>query len=307
MQGRRTWAFSSALTVAGLLPFGLLAASPFTLAAEAPVQAGTPMAEQAASVVEKNSAASGGAERTRGFSTPVHRSRAGVSSQSAGAPSSRSAAGDGALRGVGGLTSHSGARSVRRHGGPVVSAQTTDVDVSARRHDFAYPEAQHVADATTRITATRLRERDVVTLRGLERVAPNLTMQSVNGTASNNFYLRGAGFNDFTQNNMGPVLTYIDDVAYPYSTMSNGQMFDLAGATVTPGPVGTEHGQSDTGGEVHLHTNDPTDVWHYGASQDIASYARSRSEAYVSGPLARGLSFRLAGQTRHGGGGRPTP
>ena len=306
MQGRRTWAFSSVLTVAGLLPFGLLVASPSTLAAEAPVQAGIPTAEQAVSAAEKISAVSGRAERTRGFSTPVRRSRGGVSSQSTAAPSSRHAAGDGALRGVGGLTSHSGARSVR-HGGPVVSGQTTDVDVSARRHDFAYPEAQHVADATTRITATRLKERDVVTLRGLERVAPNLTMQSVNGTASNNFYLRGAGFNDFTQNNMGPVLTYIDDVAYPYSTMSNGQMFDLAGATVTPGPVGTEHGQSDTGGEVHLHTNDPTDIWHYGASQDIASYARSRSEAYVSGPLAKGLSFRLAGQTRHGGGWQTNP
>lgn len=86
----------------GTPAFGLLAASPFTLAAEAPEQAGTPTAEQAASVAEKTSAVSGGAEGTRGFSAPVHRSRGGGASQSAGAPSSRSAAGDGALRGVGG-------------------------------------------------------------------------------------------------------------------------------------------------------------------------------------------------------------
>lgn len=187
------------------------------------------------------------------------------------------------------------------------STQTTSLDVNARRHDFAYPEAQHEPDATTHLTAERLRARDVTTIRGLERVAPNLTIQSINGTASTNFYLRGIGFNDFTQSNMGPVLTYIDDVAYPYSTMANGQMFDLAGASVTPGPVGTEHGQSDTGGEVHIHTNAPTDTWHFGATQDIASYARSRSEAYISGPLARGLSFRLAGQTLHGGGWQTNP
>lgn len=187
------------------------------------------------------------------------------------------------------------------------STQTTSLDVNARRHDFAYPEAQHEPDATTHLTAERLRARDVTTIRGLERVAPNLTIQSINGTASTNFYLRGIGFNDFTQSNMGPVLTYIDDVAYPYSTMANGQMFDLAGASVTPGPVGTEHGQSDTGGEVHIHTNTPTDTWHFGATQDIASYARSRSEAYISGPLARGLSFRLAGQTLHGGGWQTNP
>ena len=190
---------------------------------------------------------------------------------------------------------------------PAVARSVTHVDVGAHRSDFAFPSAQHEPDATTRLSAELLRERDVTTLRGLEHVAPNLTMQSINGTASTNFYLRGAGFNDFTQNNMPPVLTYMDDVAYAYPAMSNGLMFDLAEAEVEPGPVGTRHGQSTTGGEVRLHTNDPTTTWHYGGMEDIASYARSRSEAYVSGPLAKGWSFRLAGQTRQGGGWQYNP
>lgn len=190
---------------------------------------------------------------------------------------------------------------------PAVARSVTHVDVGAHRSDFAFPSAQHEPDATTRLSAELLRERDVTTLRGLEHVAPNLTMQSINGTASTNFYLRGAGFNDFTQNNMPPVLTYMDDVAYAYPAMSNGLMFDLAEAEVEPGPVGTKHGQSTTGGEVRLHTNDPTTTWHYGGMEDIASYARSRSEAYVSGPLAKGWSFRLAGQTRQGGGWQYNP
>ncbi|MFT8418680.1 MAG: TonB-dependent receptor [Acetobacter sp.] len=190
---------------------------------------------------------------------------------------------------------------------PTPARSVTQVDVGARRSDFAFPSAQHEPDATTRLSAELLRDRDVTTLRGLEHVAPNLTMQSINGTASTNFYLRGAGFNDFTQNNMPPVLTYMDDVAFAYPAMSNGLMFDLADAAVEPGPVGTKHGQSTTGGEVRLRTNDPTTTWHYGAMEDIASYARSRSEAYVSGPLAKGWSFRLAGQTRQGGGWQYNP
>ncbi|MBS0966320.1 TonB-dependent receptor [Acetobacter okinawensis] len=190
---------------------------------------------------------------------------------------------------------------------PTMARGVTEVDVGARRSDFAFPLAQHDPDATTRLSADLLRERDVTTLRGLEHVAPNLTMQSINGTASTNFYLRGAGFNDFTQNNMPPVLTYMDDVAYAYPAMSNGLMFDLAEAEVEPGPVGTKHGQSTTGGEVRLRSNDPTTTWHYGGMEDIASYARSRSEAYVSGPLAKGWSFRLAGQTRQGGGWQYNP
>ncbi|MFS8366545.1 TonB-dependent receptor [Acetobacter oryzifermentans] len=189
----------------------------------------------------------------------------------------------------------------------VEARSSTSVQVNAHRYDYMFQSAQHEPDATTHLTAELLRNRDITTLRGLEHVAPNLTMQSINGTASTNFYLRGSGFNDFTQNNMPTVLTYVDDVAYPYAAMTDGMMFDLASASVTPGPVGTEHGQSTTGGEVHLRTADPTDTWHFGASQDIASYARSRSEAYVSGPLAKGLDFRLAGQTRQGGGWQRDP
>ncbi|MFT8518381.1 TonB-dependent receptor [Acetobacter syzygii] len=199
------------------------------------------------------------------------------------------------------------AAAVGKTGKPTTARSVTHVNVEARRYDFPFPAAQHEPDATTRLSADLLRNRDVTTLRGLERVAPNLTMQSINGTASTNFYLRGVGFNDFTQNNMPPVLTYMDDVAYAYPSMSNGLMFDLADVAVEPGPVGTKHGQSTTGGEVRMRTNDPTSTWHYGAMEDIASYARSRSEAYISGPLAKGWSFRLAGQTRQGGGWQYNP
>ncbi|MFT9424888.1 MAG: TonB-dependent receptor [Acetobacter syzygii] len=199
------------------------------------------------------------------------------------------------------------ATAVGKTGKPTTARSVTHVNVEARRYDFPFPAAQHEPDATTRLSADLLRNRDVTTLRGLERVAPNLTMQSINGTASTNFYLRGVGFNDFTQNNMPPVLTYMDDVAYAYPSMSNGLMFDLADVAVEPGPVGTKHGQSTTGGEVRMRTNDPTSTWHYGAMEDIASYARSRSEAYISGPLAKGWSFRLAGQTRQGGGWQYNP
>ncbi|GBD56740.1 TonB-dependent receptor [Gluconobacter wancherniae] len=187
------------------------------------------------------------------------------------------------------------------------SGRPENIEVAGRRSDFMFQSAQHLPDADTRLTAERLIQRGVVTLRDIERVAPNLTIQSINGTASTNMYLRGDGFNDFTQSNMAPVVTYFDDVPFAYSTMASGLMFDLADATVTPGPVGTTHGQSTTGGEVRLQTADPTDTWHYGASEDIASYARSRSEAYVSGPIAKNLDFRLAGQTRQGGGWQTDP
>ncbi|MBB2200634.1 TonB-dependent receptor [Gluconacetobacter tumulisoli] len=188
-------------------------------------------------------------------------------------------------------------------------APVTDesIDVRAERVAFAHAAAQHVPDATTHITAQTLINRNIFTINDLAKVAPNVTIQAVNGTATNNFYIRGVGFNDFTQNNISSVMTYVDDVAFPLATMTDGMMFDMAGVDVTPGPVGTTHGIADTGGEIHLHTADPTRSWHAGVMQDIASYARSRTTLFASGPISDTLSFRIAGQTLHGGGWQYDP
>lgn len=195
----------------------------------------------------------------------------------------------------------------RRRVQPVRSGSETLTVTTARRR-LHFSAAQHEADATTHISAETLTRQGVVSLLDLPRVAPNLTVQSVNGTGTINFFLRGIGLNDYTQNNMSSVLVYYDDVAYPLARMASGMMFDIAGAAVEPGPVGFAHGQADTGGEVAFRTNDPTDEWHGGVSQDIASYARSRTNLFVSGPIVTDkLSFRIAGQTMQGGGWQTNP
>ncbi|WP_342627111.1 TonB-dependent receptor plug domain-containing protein [Nguyenibacter vanlangensis] len=188
---------------------------------------------------------------------------------------------------------------------PVAVGET--VDVNGARRAFRFSQAQHSADSATRITAEELTNRNVVTIADLQQLLPNVTIQSMNGTSTINYLLRGVGMNDYTQNAMSSVMTYIDGVAFPLGQMSNGMMFDLASVDVTPGPVGTEHGQTDTGGEINIHTADPTATWHGGLSEDIASYARSRTNFYVSGPLSRTVSFRIAGQAQQGGGWQSMP
>lgn len=193
------------------------------------------------------------------------------------------------------------------HHKPVTGGAETLTVTTARRR-LHFNAAQHEADATTHITAETLTRQGVVSLLDLPRVAPNLTVQSVNGTGTTNFFLRGIGLNDYTQNNMSSVLVYYDDVAYPLARMASSLMFDIAGAAVEPGPVGFSHGQTDTGGEIAFRTADPTDEWHGGVSLDIASYARSRTNLFVSGPIiSNKLSFRIAGQTMQGGGWQTNP
>lgn len=182
-----------------------------------------------------------------------------------------------------------------------------EVDVVARRPAFRFSAAQHAADSTTRLTGQDLIRRGVVSKTDLQNLAPNLSVQSVNGTSSTNFQLRGIGTSDYTQNSTPSVLTYIDDVAFPVSTMSNGMLFDIDSVDIQPGPAGFTHGFASSGGEVALHTADPTPQWHGGVTEDIASYARSRTTGYISGPISPTLSFRIAAETIHGGGWQYDP
>lgn len=106
--------------------------------------------------------------------------------------------------------------------------------ISASRRIFKFAKAQRQADSATRLTAQDILRKGIVSVRQLQTLAPNVTIQSMMGTASTNFWIRGIGFNDYTQNNMSSVLTYVDDVAFPYSTMSNGMLFDLQDVEIDP-------------------------------------------------------------------------
>ncbi|MFT8491234.1 MAG: TonB-dependent receptor plug domain-containing protein [Gluconobacter oxydans] len=175
------------------------------------------------------------------------------------------------------------------------------------RHLFAFGQAQRQPDSNTRISAQTLLERRVVSVTDLQNLAPNLTVQSLKGTQSINYHLRGVGLDDYYENNVSSVMVYLDGVAYPFSSMTDGMMFDIANVDIAPGPVGFTHGMSDTGGEVSLQSNDPTPDWHGNITEDIASYARSRTSGFISGPLARNLSFRVAAQTTQGGSWQYNP
>ncbi|NVN29286.1 TonB-dependent receptor plug domain-containing protein [Endobacter medicaginis] len=188
----------------------------------------------------------------------------------------------------------------------IATAEET-LNVTASRNAFRFSSAQHIADSATRISAEELINRNVVAATDLQQIVPNVTIQTMNGTSTVNYLVRGIGMNDYTQNAMPSVLTYVDGVAFPLAQMSNGMLFDLGSVDVVPGPVGTQHGQSETGGEINIQTADPTPQWHGGVSQDIASYARARSNFFLSGPLSPTLSWRLSGQSQQGGGWQTRP
>ncbi|WP_249196240.1 TonB-dependent receptor [Gluconobacter kondonii] len=184
---------------------------------------------------------------------------------------------------------------------PDRQAQTSEsIVVSSRRGVSG--AGQHETHSETVLSRQELLNRNIRTLTDIVRVAPNLIIQPSFGSAALNFAIRGVGLMDFTQNNMPSVMPYVDGVAYPISIMTSGLLFDMDDVSIAPGPSGFTHGQATTGGEIDFHTGDPTPQFHAGLTEDYSSYNRNRVEGFVSGPLSRSVSFRIAGQSMTGGG-----
>ncbi|NHN88464.1 TonB-dependent receptor [Acetobacter conturbans] len=188
---------------------------------------------------------------------------------------------------------------MRKH---ALAKGSENITVSRSRNVFGQTARQHEGVSVTHIDSSTLARHQVTDVKGLMNLAPNLTVQPQGTGSSVNFTLRGVGLNDFTANNTPSVMTYVDGVALPIGYMAGAAMFDMAGVDINTGPSGFTHGQTVTAGEINVKTADPTKTFHYGASEDIASYNRSITNVYVSGPIASNLQYRIAGFTQQGGG-----
>jgi iron complex outermembrane recepter protein len=108
------------------------------------------------------------------------------------------------------------------------------------------------------------------------------------------FNFRGIGLSQFTTNLDSPIAVNVDDVYQSKTFMTDLILFDMDRVEALKGPQGTLYGRNATGGAVNFFSNKPTDDFHAGASVGYDNYDTVRTEAYVSGPLADGLTGRLS-------------
>lgn len=173
-----------------------------------------------------------------------------------------------------------------------------DVVVTAQRR----PEsAQQVSAALTVINGSELERRNINTVNDLENSVPSLEVDSQFGGGQPQFRVRGVGGTDYAANNTGTVGVYVDEVAFPYGVMTQGQMFDVARVEVLRGPQGTLYGRNATGGAINVATNAPTRSLSAGVTASYGSYDESQVEGFVSGPLSDTLSARAAVSVAEGG------
>ncbi|MEM6683841.1 MAG: TonB-dependent receptor, partial [Pseudomonadota bacterium] len=141
----------------------------------------------------------------------------------------------------------------------------------------------------------------VFSFNDIETLVPSLEIENAFGGGQPQIRLRGVGFDDYAANNTPAVGVYVDEIAYPFPAMSQAVLFDLAQVEVLRGPQGTLYGRNTTGGAVNFVTNKPSEDLGLGLRAEIGNFGRWQGEAFVTGPLAEGVSARLAVISEHGG------
>ncbi|MGH6997470.1 MAG: TonB-dependent receptor, partial [Phenylobacterium sp.] len=177
-------------------------------------------------------------------------------------------------------------------------AQVDELIVTARRRAES---EQKVATALTVIGGADLERRNIETVNDLENSVPNLEVTSQLGGGQPQFRIRGVGMTDYAANNTSTVGVYIDEVAYPYGSMTQGALFDVSRIEVLRGPQGILYGRNTTGGAVSIITNGPTRDFDAGINASYGNFNAFHADGFVSGPLTDTLSARLAATVDQGG------
>jgi iron complex outermembrane receptor protein len=158
----------------------------------------------------------------------------------------------------------------------------------------AEKRSQNLQDVPVAISAFTSERRDLIGIKSIQDLTnftPGLNYTSGNDRAA----VRGIGRLTNAHPVAVPVAVY-DDGIYTTSTTTAGKSPIFTDRIeVLRGPQGTLYGRNSLGGAINIISKRPTEDWYGEVRGTLANYNRTLFEAALSGPLAPGLQFRLAG------------
>jgi len=146
--------------------------------------------------------------------------------------------------------------------------------------------------AITAISGSDLAARQINSIEGVLAVTPNVQFSRYG--ASSRISIRGLGFDNVTTGGEQRVAYHVDGVYLSRPSSIFGSFYDVARVEVLRGPQGTLYGRNATAGAINVITNDPTDHPEGYVAIGYGSYNRVEAQGAVTGPLADGVSARLA-------------
>lgn len=170
-----------------------------------------------------------------------------------------------------------------------------DIVVTANKREQRLSD---VGLAVTALSGSELKTQHVTTLSDLAGTIPGLTF-TPSALQTPIFTLRGVGFYETSYSASPAVTVYVDEVPLSFPVTTSHANFDLERVEVIKGPQGTLFGQNSTGGAINFIAAKPTDKLTAGGDISYGRFNDVNLNVYISGPLAEGVRFRVAGFYRH--------
>jgi len=163
---------------------------------------------------------------------------------------------------------------------------------------------QNVPISVSALSADTLTARHIEDFGALAQALPNVGFSADNGASR--IAIRGITFNDIIATDAEPRVAYdLDGIYIARPGNIAGTFFDADHVEVLRGPQGTLFGRNAVAGVVSMITRDPTDTAQGYLQGDVGNYNSVDLQGGIGGPIADGISGRIAFQTvDHDGYGR---
>lgn len=180
---------------------------------------------------------------------------------------------------------------------PAAEAQTGDIVVTAQRREETL---QRTPLAISAVGGNNLRGKNISDLSSLSNTFANVDINISNGLPR--VTVRGIG-NVATQTNVESQLAYhVDGIYIGRPEATSDGFFDVKRLELVRGPQGTLYGRNATSGAINVITGDPTDRLDGYVDVTGGTFELIKVEAAIGGPIATGISARLAVQSVDRGG-----
>jgi len=153
---------------------------------------------------------------------------------------------------------------------------------------------QSLQDVPVAISAFTSERRDLVGINSVQDMT-NFTPGLNYSSATDRISLRGVGRLTNAHPIDTAVATYSDGIYTTSTTEAGKTPIFLDRVEVLRGPQGTLYGRNSIGGAINVISRRPTEAFYGEVRATVANFDRTLIEAAVSGPLAEGLQYRLAG------------
>lgn len=109
------------------------------------------------------------------------------------------------------------------------------------------------AMSSTLLTGSQLKERQIVSLKGISQIAPNFFMPDYGSRLTSAIYIRGIG----SRINNPAVGLYVDNIPFNDKSAFDFNLNDIERIEVLRGPQGTLYGRNTMGGLIKAYTRSP--------------------------------------------------